>query len=533
MNDYWDYLAHARKAKERDDHKYIERVPIGTNKGKTVYRYFYTEQEYQAYLNKKESEKKSTGANANESLKKVAGEVLKKAAGNKTDRSVSDSKIGAHIKVYTYVYQDPDTKKWKTKIFSDEDEYEKFKEDIEYRNASPVEKFIMDGKKFVKKASEAIKNAWSERNGKNTKEFVLDLVDRLKDEAVDTFTDKNEYQTSEVGTRVRGKTYKAKVALPNGSFKYFYSTDDYEQYLRRQEYQEESPDFMKDIPRIDEYDFENKPEAMGEINEEYDVMDPQRSQNCMYCTTAYELRMRGYDVQAADRGTDEEYQGTVFDLYNWYVDPEYKILGQWNGANLHLIEKCMALEGSMPDKKNAVQRAKEEYDDAKLNYDTVRKAEGLVGLLTKSETMLKAEAELKAASEKYQEAKAALEEAEAAYDKVRKDDDFARQLTAYNNLVSGNADSSAGLINEYYTIEQELKMYPANSRGNLMVRWVGGGGHSMIWETDTHGRVTIRDAQTNKVVFLKEILPYCTLVECVRTDNLELKEGILATVEEN
>lgn len=314
MNDYWDYLAHARKAKERDDHKYIERVPIGTNKGKTVYRYFYTEQEYQAYLNKKESEKKSTGANANESLKKVAGEVLKKAA---------------------------------------------------------------------------------------------------------------------------------------------------------------------------------------------------------------------------DRGTDEEYQGTVFDLYNWYVDPEYKILGQWNGANLHLIEKCMALEGSMPDKENAVQRAKKEYDDAKLNYDTVRKAEGLVGLLTKSETMLKAEAELKAASEKYQEAKAALEEAEAAYDKVRKDDDFARQLTAYNNLVSGNADSSAGLINEYYTIEQELKMYPANSRGNLMVRWVGGGGHSMIWETDTHGRVTIRDAQTNKVVFLKEILPYCTLVECVRTDNLELKEGILATVEEN
>lgn len=100
MNDYWNYLAHARKAEERDDHKYIERVPIGTNKGKTIYRYFYTEQEYQAYLNKKESEKKSASANNNESLKKVAGEVLKKAAGNKTDSIVPDSKI-AGTQFYT------------------------------------------------------------------------------------------------------------------------------------------------------------------------------------------------------------------------------------------------------------------------------------------------------------------------------------------------------------------------------------------------------------------------------------------------
>lgn len=535
MNDYWDYLAHAQKAKERDDHKYIERVPIGTNKGKTIYRYFYTEQEYQAYLNKKESEKKSTSANTSESLKRVAGEVLKKATGNKTDGRESDSKIGATFDAYSYIYQDPDTKKWKMKFFTDEekDKYDKFVEDIEYRNASPIGKLIMDGKKFVKKASEAIKEAWDERKGKNAKEFVLDIVDRLKDEAVDTFTDKNKYQTSEVGTRVRSKTYKAKVELPNGSFKYFYSTDDYEQYLRRLEYQKESPDFMKDIPRIDEYDFENKPEAMGEVNEEYDCMDPQRSQNCMYCTTAYELRMRGYDVQAADRGTDEDYQGTLLDIYNWYVDPEYKILGQWNGANLRLIEKFMALEGRMPDEDNAARSAKKEYDDAKRKYEAIRRHETLVGLSTKSEAMLKAEAELKAASEKYQKAKAALEETKAEYKKVVEDDDFYRQVTAYNNLTSGNADPSAGLYNEYYTIEAELKTYPANSRGNLMVRWVGGGGHSMIWETDVHGQLTIRDAQTNKVVFLKEILPYCTLVECVRTDNLELKEGILATVEEN
>lgn len=505
MNDYWNYLAHAQKAKERDDHKYIERVPIGTNKGKTIYRYFYTEQEYQAYLNKKESEKKSTGANTNGSLKKVAGEVLKKAAGDKTDSRAPDSKIGVTIGTY----------------------------------ASPIEKLVMDGKRFVRKASKAIKAAWNKRNGKNAKEFVLDVVDRLKDEGVCTLRDKNECRTSEVGTRARGNTYRAKVELPNGSFKYFYSTDDYEQYLRRQEYQKESPDFMKDIPRIDEYDFENKQEAMGEVNKENDITDHMRNRNGACCTAAYELRMRGYDVHASDRSTDEEYQGKVPDLYKWYVEPEYKILGQWDGADLSLVEKYMNLKYTMTDKDSAVRRAKEEYDDAKKEYEAVRKAvlkaEGLVGLSAKSETMLKAEVELKAASEKYQEAKAALEEAEAELNKVVEDDELSQQMTIYNDLLRGDEEyTPVKLRNDYDTIEAELKSYPPNSRGSLMISIAGRSScRSMIWETDAHGRVTIRDARSNEVVLLKEILWGCALVRCARTDNLELKEGILVTVEEN
>lgn len=50
MNDYWDYLAHAQKAKERDDHKYVARVEVGTKNGRVVYRYFYDEMEYRNYL---------------------------------------------------------------------------------------------------------------------------------------------------------------------------------------------------------------------------------------------------------------------------------------------------------------------------------------------------------------------------------------------------------------------------------------------------------------------------------------------------
>lgn len=41
------------------------------------------------------------------------------------------------------------------------------------------------------------------------------------------------------------------------------------------------------------------------------------------------------------------------------------------------------------------------------------------------------------------------------------------------------------------------KMYPPNSRGDLQVCWKQGGAHSVVWETDKKGNVTIRDAQVS------------------------------------
>lgn len=39
--------------------------------------------------------------------------------------------------------------------------------------------------------------------------------------------------------------------------------------------------------------------------------------------------------------------------------------------------------------------------------------------------------------------------------------------------------------------------YPPNSRGNLIVVWKSGGAHSMVWETNKKGEVTIRDTQVS------------------------------------
>lgn len=78
--------------------------------------------------------------------------------------------------------------------------------------------------------------------------------------------------------------------------------------------------------------------------------------------------------------------------------------------------------------------------------------------------------------------------------------------------------------------------YPPNSRGDLTVTWKEGGGHSMIWETDSHGNVTIKDAQMSgtgaptvykpSFVFNKSID-----VNVTRLDNLKPKKGITKVIQ--
>lgn len=59
MNDYWNYLEHGLKGKERKSHKYYARVPTGTKDGHNVYRYFYSKEDYAAYI--RSGKKKLTG----------------------------------------------------------------------------------------------------------------------------------------------------------------------------------------------------------------------------------------------------------------------------------------------------------------------------------------------------------------------------------------------------------------------------------------------------------------------------------------
>ena len=75
-------------------------------------------------------------------------------------------------------------------------------------------------------------------------------------------------------------------------------------------------------------------------------------------------------------------------------------------------------------------------------------------------------------------------------------------------------------------IEKYAESQGNGSRGNVIVWWKQGGGHSMIWE-NINGKIVFKDGQTNQVYddFGKQILKHAKVskpVEMLRTDNLTI-----------
>lgn len=73
-------------------------------------------------------------------------------------------------------------------------------------------------------------------------------------------------------------------------------------------------------------------------------------------------------------------------------------------------------------------------------------------------------------------------------------------------------------------IEKYAASQGSGSRGNVIVWWKQGGGHSMIWE-NINGKIVFKDGQTNQIYdnFGEQILKHAKIskpVEMLRTDNL-------------
>lgn len=276
MNDWWDYLEHADKSREMPGHKYIARVEIGTRRGKTIYRYFYTVDQYKKYLNgqkqgvQSEAEKRQ---NPFYNLKRIA-----------------------------------------TQIKNLLNDYDQAKNDRYLAKRAAASKRVGYDKVLLRAAG---------------KDFVNSVLDKLRVPVKDA--EKLINKDPE-----RKHLYIKRVTMPNGKYRYFYTQASYEKYLQRVKYQAEEPDFMKDVPKINRYADESNEQAQAEINEEYNQFDPDRSQNCIFCTNAYELRQRGYDVQAADHfddsQTNEKHQQFDFSMSRWYENPNYEVITEGGGT---------------------------------------------------------------------------------------------------------------------------------------------------------------------------------------------------------
>ena len=79
-------------------------------------------------------------------------------------------------------------------------------------------------------------------------------------------------------------------------------------------------------------------------------------------------------------------------------------------------------------------------------------------------------------------------------------------------------------------MEHDMLNEGEGARGNFMMQWINGGGHSISWEVED-GEVVYRDCQTNRKIDIEEYRTYAKSFTYFRTDNLTPNENVLDYVQ--
>lgn len=250
--------------------------------------------------------------------------------------------------------------------------------------------------------------------------------------------------------------YIAKVELPNGKYRYFYKQEEYDAYRKRLKYQQNEPGFMKKVKDIPDDKVYTAKEDVNKVNETYSPFDAETSTNCANCSAAYELRRRGYDVEAKANGGKDDYNGNGDRVFDYFENASmFGIYG--DGTTIEHSEEFVRGVWNGGVDKNFFRKYEDEID-------------------------------------------------------------FMNEPQRYTSK----------------SIEKGiLANSPPGSRGMIDVEWKSGGAHSIVYEVDKKGKVTIRDSQTYDEYSLYEIAHTVQKVRISRTDNLQLKEDILSAVVPN
>lgn len=269
--------------KKKKDHKYIIRIKntVG-NTTKYPWRYFYTEEEYQAYLKEKDEDDKG---------KSTLDNLLSKG-----QNAVS-------------------------KLLTIDDKLKDIAEDVIEKGSKAIDKL------FKKKD----KNTETPQPDKNqlklpTKNLVKDLLDNISSDL------KAEWE--------RVNVIPTKDTI---------------------------------VKKTKEY---SKEEDMNVINPGYETGEWAYTHNCSYCTAAYELRQRGYDVEAAPKQTTDD-PTTIRENASWYEGAVIKHSSDVKESQNPPPEKPSVLDEILNTKKNKDYQEWRE-NDSSIFYDDM--SEGLKDL---------------------------------------------------------------------------------------------------------------------------------------------------------
>lgn len=176
------------------------------------------------------------------------------------------------------------------RYFYDEKEYQSY--------LKTKKKSITDGLKSVfKSVSTFVKNGVSYLTSKK-KQLVKKLTSDPK--RINKGANYVAKTMSNLATKesVRKYKYEKKVKTPDGKTRYFYNSESYNRYLKRLEYEKNEPDYLKRLPKSSYDDELDSKENISKVNEGFNSKT--KVVNSVESALAYELRMRGYDVQARE-----------------------------------------------------------------------------------------------------------------------------------------------------------------------------------------------------------------------------------------
>lgn len=250
----------------KPNYKYITKIPLGKSKnGRPLYRYFYTRQAYQAYLNSIKNQKQEI---ANKKLNTTDGKLLKPKLNVPIDKPLTPKQESVNKKL-----------------------------DITSINS------------FISKlaSNNSVSNKISNMLN-NTVESLKSSVDKGKKAIESLFDDKGDKSVNEMWTEINNESNQTKSSKPkmqNEEKKWFELKPGKEETIK------------------DEYDLPlksqktTKDEDMAATNPNYNTGDYGYTHNCASCTLAYDLRRRGYDVQAAS-DIDSESISSITEWYKQY-----------------------------------------------------------------------------------------------------------------------------------------------------------------------------------------------------------------------
>lgn len=308
----------------------------------------------------------------------------------------------------------------------------------------------------------------------------------------------NRKDTSPTVTKSPGdKSYLAKVDYPNGKTAYIKDKDDWKRFAEVTKYQNNEPEFMHSLPEIElseDGKLPTRDEDMGEVNEKLweDARSGKntgyRTVNCTYCSTAYELRRRGYNVEAANLPSN---------ITAMNVSKIYDV----KDSDLHVSsQKVLSDTPITAGRYGKVKQIAHNSVTGSYQYEI----EGYT---------------------------------------LENHDKNIKSLTPAFDVAEGHSNIDAdGLPSKEWqksveeAIEKQMSDFPDGSRGMFNVYWNDGGGHSMVWEKGEDGKIEIIDNQLGTKIPMDVVLSGvdpAAPIQMIRTDELKMKRGIMTRVVSN